>query len=457
LNFAISQGIISLEGVRIQCEIMKRKEILKQHPYDIWENLETGYAYTYLPDKTKSSSRKQIKRKGDEKKSARTRIEDAIIEFYSNNTTTSQRDVKDITLRDLYSEWIEYKSKHTKSSSYICRISNDWFRFYDGDPISDVKIVNMTQLYIDEWIHSTIKKNNLTKKQYYNMSIILRQGLDYAVLNQYIDNNPCNQIKIQAKMFRREIKGKDSSEVFFEQDKEKLIKYCYDQFKKNNAYTLPMAIALNFYLGLRVGELVALKETDINGDYIHIQRMQVSTFKQSQADSLKYSRSGIEIEDRTKSVAGDRYIYLVPSAKKIIDLVMKANVKKGNCFDDFLFVKNGMVFSEVALISLLYRYCERIKIDKKSSHKIRKTFISKLLDGNLNINEVRKIAGHENEKTTLRNYCFNTLDQYDTEEKIFSIIDQNDHENIGNSKVVPFNDSVIKRQAIKGNQNQHII
>ena len=116
-----------------------------------------------------------------------------------------------------------------------------------------------------------------------------------------------------------------------------------------------------------------------------------------------------------------------------------------------------MVFSEVALISLLYRYCERIKIDKKSSHKIRKTFISKLLDGNLNINEVRKIAGHENEKTTLRNYCFNTLDQYDTEEKIFSIIDQNDHENIGNSKVVPFNDSVIKRQAIKGNQNQHII
>ncbi len=60
--------------------------------------------------------------------------------------------------------------------------------------------------------------------------------------------------------------------------------------------------------------------------------MQVSTFKQSQADSLKYSRSGIEIEDRTKSVAGDRYIYLVPSAKKIIDLVMKANVKKRKLF-----------------------------------------------------------------------------------------------------------------------------
>ena len=64
------------------------------------------------------------------------------------------------------------------------------------------------------------------------MSIILRQGLDYAVLNQYIDNNPCNQIKIQAKMFRREIKGKDSSEVFLNKIRKNLLSIATINLKK---------------------------------------------------------------------------------------------------------------------------------------------------------------------------------------------------------------------------------
>ena len=50
----------------------------------------------------------------------------------------------------------------------------------------------------------------------------------------------------------------------------------------------------------------------------------------------------------------------------------------------------------------------------KSSHKARKTYISSLLDGNVNVNSVREMAGHRDERTTLSNYY---LDRSSDEEK----------------------------------------
>lgn len=52
-----------------------------------------------------------------------------------------------------------------------------------------------------------------------------------------------------------------------------------DDFREKPMYTAPLAIALNFYLGLRNGELVVLNEKDIQGNYIHIQREEISKFR----------------------------------------------------------------------------------------------------------------------------------------------------------------------------------
>ena len=60
------------------------------------------------------------------------------------------------------------------------------------------------------------------------------------------------------------------------------------------------------------------------------------------------------------------------------------------------------------------KYCNKLGIIKKSSHKARKTYISSLLDGNVNVNSVREMAGHRDERTTLSNYYF---DRSSDEEK----------------------------------------
>ena len=52
------------------------------------------------------------------------------------------------------------------------------------------------------------------------------------------------------------------------------------------------------------------------------------------------------------------------------------------------------------------RYCKRLDIFYRSSHKSRKTYISSLIDAGININTVRSYAGHADERTTYSCYCF---------------------------------------------------
>lgn len=61
-----------------------------------------------------------------------------------------------------------------------------------------------------------------------------------------------------------------------------------------------------------------------------------------------------------------------------------------------------------ALNKRIRRYCRKINISEKGMHKIRKTYISTLIDAeDININYIREQVGHADERTTYGNYCFN--------------------------------------------------
>ena len=75
--------------------------------------------------------------------------------------------------------------------------------------------------------------------------------------------------------------------------------------------------------------------------------------------------------------------------------------------------EDPLLYSSVT--KAFYRYCELMGIDPKSSHKARKSFVSSALDGDVNINTVRQMVGHTDERTTLNNYCY---DRSTDEEKL---------------------------------------
>lgn len=412
LQLIIKQGIIIPDDVQKLMLEEERKEILKHHPYKIFIGSD-GRVKTYLPDPTKKSGRKLIAKKTLEK------IEDAIIDNY--HCTNTNKDKK-ITLRTIYPEWLDYKSTQTDSTSYVQRIHCDWRKYYEGTELIDKPIEELTYLYLNKWAYNLIKRNNLTKNQYYNITVIVRQCLDYCTEPEIgiIEKNPFERVKFKGKMFRKRQQPASATQVFSDDEKQKIISLALNKYNRNPKYTTALAIVLNFTLGLRLGELCALKKSDIEGRHIKIQRSSIKDYEVVLSDEIQLRGNGNRIIDHVKSPAGERTLYLTDAALKVIELVEESNERYGYYDDGFLFIScNNKRIAPSTISNYLWKLCKEVGIDvPKGNHKIRKTFISSLFDARININTIREIAGHESEQTSLRNYCFDRSEKTTTEMKL---------------------------------------
>lgn len=403
LRFLLDRCNISLEDARSEIEIMTDKKYLEQHASDIWQGADSRWR-TYLPDDTQKSKRRLIA------KSTREKIETEIITYYKKLNSSKQREK--ITLRTFYQTWLDYKKLKSSSSLYIRRIHSDWEKFYLNDSVIDIPLEKLSFDMLEEWALKKIRENKMTKTQYYNMSIILRQSLDYAVQKGILTENLFQRVKIDRKLFYCKKKPEDSTQVFLTDEQALIEKEAYADFQKTGDAAC-LAVLLHFQTGLRIGEMVAIKKSDINGNYLHVQRMEVKVTEQLPDGS--WTKQCFDVVEHAKSSAGDRFVYLSSKAREIISLIEKSNQEHGYKDEDFLFLnKNGRIH-ERSVDCRFRKYCNHLGIKEKGAHKTRKTYISTLIDAGININEIRKQVGHEDERTTYKNYCFNRMTKSDTE------------------------------------------
>ncbi|WP_320972461.1 hypothetical protein [Enterocloster bolteae] len=118
------------------------------------------------------------------------------------------------SLENIYPLWLEVKRLEITATSYIRRIDGDWIAYYKDDPIIHMDIRSFKKAGLKEWALKKIRDRELTKTQYYNMSIIIRQWLDHAVDHELIPINPYNQFKVEGKLFRKVKKPLDEKQVF---------------------------------------------------------------------------------------------------------------------------------------------------------------------------------------------------------------------------------------------------
>lgn len=275
------------------------------------------------------------------------------------------------------------------------------------------------------WLHNTIKEHGLTRNAYYNMSIILKQSLEYACMDgvDILQKNPMAGMKINTKLFVKKPKPKSETQVFLRSEQKLVAEECSFRVNRNSNCTTPIAILLNFQLGLRIGELVALKWSDIEGNYINICRSEVEDYEfdiDEATNSVKVIPNGYKIVEYTKSDAGMRSIFLNSEAKRLLEIIRSINDNCGYYSDNFILISSQRKERSNArtITTYLEKLCIAIGILNKSNHKIRKTFISSLFDNNVNIDTIRETAGHADERTSLNNYCFNQDDTKELEAKL---------------------------------------
>lgn len=395
LSYLMQNGKIDLDGTEEDMKKSQMDKILDQHPYKIYQG-SNGKWYTYISDDSKKHKRRKIERTSEED------LKHALYEYYTGAAELNKLDT--ITIEKLFPKWIEYKSFHTSASTYITRLKSDWRTFYEGTPIVKIPIRRLKKLDLDEWAHRLIRERELTQKAFVNIATIVNQVLEYAVDLEIIENNPFSKVKIDNKHLFKPVKKKESkNEVYSKEEERKLKKMAWSDFENRvKVYVLsPLAVLFQFETGVRIGELVALRYEDVEGDYITVQRM--------------YRRDSKEVVPYTKGTFGDRRVILTSEAKRIIETCRKFQEENNYDSGGYIFSINGMPCSYGAVNDLYRKYCKNMGIVRKTSHKARKTYISSLIDGNVNVNSVREMAGHRDERTTFANYYY---DRSTDEEKL---------------------------------------
>ena len=362
--------------------------------------------HSFLPDENAPRKKKPIaKRKRED-------LENAIVEFYQQQDQSEKR--KRLTLRSFFPDWFAYKWQDTNNSGYMRRISVDWKRFYENDSISDRPIVELTTLELKNWARNKIISEKLSKKMYYNMTVIIRQSLDYLVELGELPANPFSNFRINPSLFTPVTQKEAEYEVFNKVEEQQIKEYALKDFERNTELTSALAVVLNFSLGLRVGELVALKWCDLKGSYLSIRRMEQRQHEQLPDGTWHYH---IDVVEHTKSDAGCRTIYVVSSALEIFERIRKANLQRGfSCNpEDYIFLYRGKRVTSRAIDRRYEQYCRELGFVKKGNHKTRKTCLTKIADNpNINLKDAMQFSGHRDVQTYIKHYCFS---RYSDEQK----------------------------------------
>lgn len=112
-----------------------------------------------------------------------------------------------------------------------------------------------------------------------------------------------NNVTISVK-FRQVVKKTGKTETYNTEELAQLNNYLDGMYAETNDAVF-LAVKLNFMLGLRVGELVALKPGDIENDMIHVIREEIRD----------QTTNTYEVVEHTKTNT-DRFVALVSKSKK---------------------------------------------------------------------------------------------------------------------------------------------
>ena len=377
LQIAADNSIIDIKEIRVAIENLQKKEILNQHDKKIWQG-SNGYWYTYVYNNF--GKRRLIKRKTLDA------LENEIYEI-------AKEEQKNCTINDVFTAWIteKYKYGEIKKQSYD-RYYTDYNRFFPKNhPICQKLFKNITEKELEAFIKETICKHKLSVKAYSGLATLIKGIFKYGKKEQYTEISITNffgDLDLPKNMFSKSHKLK-ATQIYMEDEIPNII-----GFLKNSYNIYHQGILLQFQTGLRIGELSALKKKDIKDDVLLIRRTEI-----------KYrdvnNKWKIDVQEDSKTDAGYREVILTATAKETLNKILELNPN-----GEFLFMKNGRRLNSNSFRRSLERVCQKLNITYKSSHKIRRTYCTILLDSDVSEIFTAEQVGHKEVSTTRKCYYF---------------------------------------------------
>lgn len=361
---------------------MTKTELLNQHTSPI-TLLPSGYYYTRL-----GGRKIQRRHKKD--------IEDEIVKYYDSRYKT---------LRTIYPEYLEGRKIEVANTTWKKDVYN-FNTYIENSKLGDTPLPNITLADGYTFLEHCKSLYPAMKSKYWHcIRGTLNSMFQYAIDRLYISNNPIHNLKPKKDFFAPATKTKDSDTVF-SQSEMVAVTQLAEKDCESTGKSEPLGIIVLFNLGLRDGELCALKWRDIEfyrgKAYIHIQREMVAHIDDTGA------AHGFEVLSHCKSEAGDRRIQLNDKAIDTfnrIKLINKAN-SLPTTDDDYIFLRHYK--EEIKFCTprsfdpRVRKYCRQAGMTViKSPHDIRRTVLTNLYNVGMPLKKIQIFAGHSSLQQTM--------------------------------------------------------
>lgn len=279
--------------------------------------------------------------------------------------------------------------------------------------IDDISSLELTRFFRSDEI-ATINTSSLT-----TIKMVLTKTFLRAKEQKYRNDNPMDYVEVSYVRCKRKQRKK---QFISDCEIETLINYIFYASKTVDQYRYAPIFLVMLYGGLRIGEAMALRESDI--DYKNktiVIDKQITYIPNRDKNLNKVKMVQQEVSPKTESSI--RTIVLTKQIEFWVDFMVEQNVKLTNRESDYVFLnKKGVVPSKSAVNLLWHKLLEASEIPFCTPHKLRKTFVTKLLNGGMSLPDVAAMAGHKNNSSvTLDTYYVSTSNEKNEEDLVDNI------------------------------------
>lgn len=224
--------------------------------------------------------------------------------------------------------------------------------------------------------------------------VLLNEGLRYAYKQGIIPNNPCDLVeKPSKKIFTntKEIRFFNDDEINRFKESALLV----DEKTGDYHYRNGLALLSIIYTGLRIGELMTLKwsDVDLENGFLRVHSNSVVAYDDD-------NKRKIIIQDSTKTKKS-RIVHLTKSAKFCFNTIKETYTPKPN---DYVYYIQGSRDARRAIQTYEY-ICQRAGIENpQGAHTLRHTCASLLIRKGVDIKIISEMLGHSSVSFTYNTY-----------------------------------------------------
>ncbi len=286
--------------------------------------------------------------------------------------------------KEWLNEWLEIYVKPTKKFQTYKKyraIANNHILKSLGEKDMEELSAGILQQFVTELFNRNLSTNTIN-----GIFSVLKLSIKIAKNHEKVEKIHTNSI-ILPKTHEKQVK------CFSKIEQQKIEEHIFDSPK-----TKLFGIVLCLYSGLRIGELLSLKWTDIDfaKECFYISKTCYDCWQNG-----KY----VKIIDSPKT---ENSIRIIPIFKKLLPRLKEIRKKSKSDY-----VVEGKCNQGVSIRSYQYtfeRLLKKLNIEHRGFHSLRHTFATRALEVGMDIKTLSDILGHSNPMITLKRYAHSLLE-----------------------------------------------